>query len=627
MNNQASFVIGISGVLLGSWSVSACSAPRGSAEAGTAVSSDGLRQVATDLAVPPEANRLYVISSRNGAIAAQILDPLPAEYKSAGPLVPKHTPASASVGATSTLNSLLESDIAYAEATGAADAVIEVVITFKETLALPHFPPLLPEPRETAANREILGERQRLVGQIEAARAPEYTQLAEELTTNHRAKVKETFWLVDGLVADLPLSEVRAIASLPEVQYVEATEKGASLPAGDSLDARTLMDSDPWYPYEGSGFIGLIDSGVRASHQWLLGHINVAGDCYHGTDIYCSHGSNWNPTDTCDHGTSSASELTATSNGGDANRGITPIWVDSWKMSNDYCGTSVTAIVRAYQAASWYGDGFLVVEAQDPSSPTGMVSAATDNVYDMFGIPIFAPAGNSGMNGPGSVTAPGNARKALTVGAVDVTSQVLDPESGLGPTLDGRTKPDILGPTNVTAASGMSDIASHTFTGTSAANPNAAGLISGIWSTFGGGIPAGFMYATALTLGSNAYGAAYDNTNGAGLVRWVDGADIWSSSESVSGNSTVDVPITVSYPQQYIDAAIWWPESATGGHNDLDLYVLDPSGVIRASSTSSGSVFEKGRAPGGSAGTWTLRIVGYSVTGSQLVYWGWSAKY
>jgi hypothetical protein len=164
-------------------------------------------------------------------------------------------------------------------------------------------------------------------------------------------------------------------------------------------------------------------------------------------------------------------------------------------------------------------------------------------------------------------------------------------------------------------------------TGTSAANPNAAGLITGIWSTYGGGPGAGYMYAAALTLGNNAFNAAYDNTNGSGLVQWVDGADIWSSSETIVGNSTADVSIEVDYPQQYIDASIWWPESAAGGHNDLDLYVIDPSGTVEASSTSVGSVFEKTRATGGYAGTWTLRIVGSSVTGSQVVYWGWSAKY
>ncbi len=561
-------------------------------------------------------------------MSVTVSDPLPVKRTHSDTHGPKQALGTAPQTSEPTLNPLLEKAVGYAEAEGTTDSTIEVAITFKETLALPHFRRLLLEPRESAANQQILNDRQTLIGQIQEARAPEYAQHAAELAANYQASVKRSFWLVNAMIADLPLGKVREVAALPEVQYIEATDKGIPLPMGDSLDARTLMDSDAWYPYEGSGFIGLIDSGVRTSHQWLAGQISFAGDCYHGIDAFCTYGDNWNPIDECDHGTSSASELTANASGGDANRGITPIWVDSWKMATDACGSNAAAISHAYEAATSVGDGFLVVEAQDLSGPTGVVAAAADAAFDSFDLATLAPAGNFGMeDGAGSVTAPGNARKALATGAVDVTSLVLDPQSGLGPTSDGRTKPDILGPTNVTAASSTSDTASHTFTGTSAANPNAAGLITGIWSTYGGGPAAGYMYAAALTLGNNAFNAAYDNSNGAGLVQWVDGADIWSSSETVTGDSMVDVPIEVDYPQQYIDAAIWWPESATGGHNDLDLYVLDPSGTVEASSTSIGSVFEKTRASGGYAGTWTLRIVGSSVTGSQVVYWGWSAKY
>jgi serine protease AprX len=64
----------------------------------------------------------------------------------------------------------------------------------------------------------------------------------------------------------------------------------------------------------------------------------------------------------------------------------------------------------------------------------------------------------------------------------------------------------------------------------------------------------------------------------------------------------------------------WWAELA-GTHNDIDLAVIDPSGVVRATSTSGPGVFEKVRVNRPiAAGTWKLRITGYKVSGSQKVY-------
>lgn len=57
-------------------------------------------------------------------------------------------------------------------------------------------------------------------------------------------------------------------------------------------------------------------------------------------------------------------------------------------------------------------------------------------------------------------------------------------------------------------------------------------------------------------------------------------------------------------------------------HNDIDLYLIDPSGAVRASSVSIPSVFERARVSGRvAAGTWQLRIRGYNVNGTQTVYW------
>lgn len=79
--------------------------------------------------------------------------------------------------------------------------------------------------------------------------------------------------------------------------------------------------------------------------------------------------------------------------------------------------------------------------------------------------------GDGFRNSAGTLTLPGDARGALTVGAVDVDTTVLEPYSSLGPTSDGRVKPDLVAPDNVTTLA----YELEAFRGTSAATPHVAG--------------------------------------------------------------------------------------------------------------------------------------------------------
>lgn len=71
--------------------------------------------------------------------------------------------------------------------------------------------------------------------------------------------------------------------------------------------------------------------------------------------------------------------------------------------------------------------------------------------------------------GEGSVTTPGDARGALTVGAIHWTTGQVAPYSSYGPTRDGRAKPDLAGPTYITSNPEWPGTA-----GTSASTPHVA---------------------------------------------------------------------------------------------------------------------------------------------------------
>jgi hypothetical protein len=88
-----------------------------------------------------------------------------------------------------------------------------------------------------------------------------------------------------------------------------------------------------------------------------------------------------------------------------------------------------------------------------------------------------------------SLSLPGDARGAFTVGAWVPEVGEVAPYSSRGPTEDGRTKPDVVGPSDVSTVSW----GSGAFSGSSAATPHAAGLAA-LWLEAAGpdADPAGF---------------------------------------------------------------------------------------------------------------------------------------
>jgi subtilisin family serine protease len=113
----------------------------------------------------------------------------------------------------------------------------------------------------------------------------------------------------------------------------------------------------------------------------------------------------------------------------------------------------------------------------------------------------------------GSLATPGDAAEALTVGAVNWRDNQVEPFSSRGPTVDGRLKPDLVGPDGVSNAV----YAPLGFYGTSAATPHIAGAAALIWGAYPQATAQeirDFLINHAVDLDPN--GA--DNDTGAGLL-------------------------------------------------------------------------------------------------------------
>jgi hypothetical protein len=516
----------------------------------------------------------------------------------------------------------------------------QVLITFYDELTIPRFPePDIGKPHTAAVNKTARRQAQQLVREIQARRAAKYEKLTSELGKRYRAKIVETFWLIDGVLAEMPLGMVAGLAAREDVAYIEPRHSGEKPPqnanANDDVDnGRARLVSDPYFNLGlTGGFIGLLDTGVRFTHTQFNSpsHIDFRRDCVNGGPN-CTGGAGFDPNDDCwDHGTSTAAIITGNARQGNAFRGVTAITLDSFKVYPSGCGfLDGAAAVRGFQAAVAALDRVIVAEMQGGGDDLSAISRAADSAFDAGAVVIAA----NGNNGPGAstVNTPANAHRVIGVGNFDVQTQNQINSQSRGPAPDGRFKPDIQAPTNTETASNASDTAFQVFGGTSGATPYAAGAAALLRNWLRGtsfSIDPGQVYAQLILSGQQPY--PFNNTSGAGPLRLPTDGWAWWGKVSVSNGQTIDIPLGISGANaNTLDGALWWPEWAfqlpligrIEVHNDVDLHLIDPGGVIRDSSVSIPSVFERARVAGRvAAGTWKLRIRGYNVNGSQTVYW------
>jgi serine protease AprX len=523
----------------------------------------------------------------------------------------------------------------------------QVLVTFRDDLRMPRFPDPQPEEtRRSATNRGAGRNAQRLVKEISAARAERYAELSRELR-ELKCRARESFWIVNGMLVDAPLGAVSKLAEREDVLYVEPRFAGEEPPQNANVnddvdDGRGRIVSDPYFNLgQTGGWIGLLDTGLRFTHTQFNSPSNIdfRRDCVNG-GADCNTGTGLNPNDDCwNHGTSSAAIITANANQGNAFRGVTGITLDSFKV---YPSTTApgggcngfldsAAAVRGFQAAVAVLDRVIVAEMQGGGDDLSAISRAADAAFDA-GAVVIAANGNNGPNAS-TVNTPANAHRVIGVGNFDVQTQNQVTSQSRGPAPDGRFKPDIQSPTNTETASNASDTAFRSFGGTSGATPYAAGAAALLRNWLRGSsfsIDPGQVYAQLILSGQQTY--PFNNTSGAGPIQLPTNGWAWWGKVSVTNGATIDIPLSISGPNpNTLDGALWWPETAFDFpligrieiHNDIDLYLVDPSGTSRALSISIPSVFERARVSGAvTPGTWKLRIRGYNVPGgSQTVYW------
>lgn len=170
---------------------------------------------------------------------------------------------------------------------------------------------------------------------------------------------------------------------------------------------------------------------------------------------------------------------------------------------------------------------------------------------------------------------------AMTVGAVAANTTTLESFSSQGPTVDGRTKPDIVAPDRVTTAT----YGSIGFWGTSAAAPHAAGaaaLARGIYPTYTPASLQEFLESRATDLGA----AGKDNLYGSGKL---DLGAVPSVCEKPQLSFDAATPLWASYADyQKRELSVTMTLCNTGSYDALDVALvgsINTNSVFLATST------------------------------------------
>ena len=192
--------------------------------------------------------------------------------------------------------------------------------------------------------------------------------------------------------------------------------------------------------FDGTGIdVAVLDTGIDKSHPDLAGKV-VAEMNFTDTA---------SPNDVFGHGTHVAGTVAGTGVGSAvARKGVAPgARLMNGKVLNDFGSGLDSWIIGGMEWAAANGAEVISMSLQGGTTDgTDPLAQAVNRITADNGVLFTVAAGNFGFFGEQSVTTPGTANSALTVGAVS-KSNVLADFSGRGPRLgDFAIKPDVTAP-------------------------------------------------------------------------------------------------------------------------------------------------------------------------------------
>ena len=155
-----------------------------------------------------------------------------------------------------------------------------------------------------------------------------------------------------------------------------------------------------------------------------------------------------------------------------------PVEEDYWAMAAEFADSAGVDIISSSLGYNDYDSVSDYYHQRDLDGQTALISR-TASMLAKKGIILVNSAGNSGMGPWKKISFPADANDILTVGAVNMVKKNA-PFSGVGPTQDGRVKPDVMAlGSPASLISGRGSIIRDM--GTSFSTPLVAGLVACLW--------------------------------------------------------------------------------------------------------------------------------------------------
>ncbi|MBV6646455.1 MAG: S8 family peptidase [Cyclobacteriaceae bacterium] len=292
---------------------------------------------------------------------------------------------------------------------------------------------------------------------------------------------------VEYIAAGARLSRDQSPYTIPDTFNSPSSEPTSSVETQLKMIGANVMHEDG---YRGEGMIiAVLDGGFPNVHvDEPFKHLFTEGQLVASKDFVANSG---NPFQYSDHGTAVLSLITGqyglfqgTAPEADIVLCVTEdtqsefrIEEYNWVIAAEYADSLGADIITASVGYTTFNDPSMNYDFEDLDGMTAVVTRGAA-IASTKGILVVTSAGNSGLSSKKYVSSPADGEQVIAVGSVTKSYQRAG-HSSVGPTPDGRIKPDVM------ALGSQVDIFRNgnfsNAAGTSMAAPMIAGLAAGIW--------------------------------------------------------------------------------------------------------------------------------------------------